>query len=305
MDAFEIGATHPKNPFSLRHIESRAQFFGRKAETRQTLGFLRRGQCVSIVGPARIGKTSFLIHVSHPVVRAEHGLTEEQIFVYVDCHSLVLLTEGESYLHIREEVIRQIKHAVELDSEVRVQFEKTVRDVGSRTAHFELTTLLRSAQALKLKLIVVLDHLDTLNRSPLLGPDFSAALRSLHANFDLAYLVASQSPMHDLERVRPESSPFYNIFQQISLGPFTQEESRRLVLTLLNLAGAKFPGFVADHILKLGQNDPYRLQCAGHVAFQVWQENGENLYIEHCEEIRQRFEQLLTDGYREDVSRND
>ena len=152
--------------------------------------------------------------------------------------------------------------------------------------------MFRSAQACGLKLVIALDNLDALNQNRFLGAYFFSALRSLHTNYDMAYLVASQSPLDELERICPEGpgSPFFNIFQQITLGRFREEESRRLVVILLDLAGAKCPDFVTDCILELGRNEPCRLQRAGHSAFQVWQENQGDLQVEHWEEIRQRFE---------------
>ena len=50
-----------ENPFFHRGpIRDRRYFFGRESETRRALQMLRQDQCVSIVGPRRIGKTSYL-----------------------------------------------------------------------------------------------------------------------------------------------------------------------------------------------------------------------------------------------------
>lgn len=291
-----MNTTHSQNPFCLEPINVLAKFFGRKKKTRRVLGFLHWGQCVSIVGPAKIGKTSLLSHVAHPYVRAKHRLTEEQTFVHLDGHSLTNLHEGECYLHIREEAIRQIKSTVAVERGVGIRLEEMVREASSTTTHYGLRTMFRSAQACGLKLVIALDNLDALNQNRFLGANFFSALRSLHTNpnHDMAYLVASQSPLDKLEQICPEGpgSPFFNIFQQITIGLFREEESRRLAVTLLDLAGAKCPDFVMDCILELGRNEPCRLQRAGHSAFQVWQENQGVLQVEHCEEIRQRFEEM-------------
>jgi len=281
-----------KNPFCLEPVTLHAQFFGRTKETQRTLSFLHQLQCVSIVGPAKIGKTSFLFHVAHPHVRAKRKLAEEPVFVYVDSRSLANLNEGACYLYIREEAIRQIKSAVTLDKEVGIRLEQMVREAGSQTTHFGLRTLFQSTGAVGLKCVIVLDNLDLLNQNHLLGQKFPSALRSLHTKYAVAYLIASELPIYKLERICPggPGSPFFNIFQQISIGPFKDEESRQLVVTSLNMSGARFPEFIIDHILELGHNEPYRLQQAGCIAFQVWQENLGCLQEEHCEEIRRRFE---------------
>jgi hypothetical protein len=286
-----MSAADCENPFCLEPIRRLAKFFGRGKEIRRALSFLHRGQCVSVVGPAKIGKTSFLFHIAHPLVRARHGLAEGQAFIHLDSYSLAHLDEGACYLHIREEAIRQVKSTLALDKEVGIRLERAVREAGAQTAYFGLRTLFQSSRALDLKLALVLDHLDVLNRNHLLGQEFFTGLRSLHTNYDIAYLVASRSPIDRLERICPDGpgSPFFNIFQPISIGPFTDEESDRLVGTLLDLAGARLPEFAIDCILELGRNDPCCIQWAGHIAFQAWQENGGDLQEEHCEKIRQRF----------------
>jgi hypothetical protein len=156
---------------------------------------------------------------------------------------------------------------------------------------FRLDTLFQAAEASSLKLIITLDNFELLAQSSALEDPFFSALRSLPITHHMAYLVASRYPLDELERVRgPEASPFFNIFQPITLGPFTVAESQQLVVTSLEGAGARFPRPVIDSILELGNNEPYNLQRAGHAAFEVWQENGKDLQVEHCDEIRQRFE---------------
>ena len=283
-----------RNPFCLEPIKLQAQFFGREAETRNVLNFLDHGQCVSVVGPARIGKTSFLFHMAAPHVRAKLRRAKEQVFVYLDGHSLANLAEGECYIYIREEAIRQIKSEVAVGQDIGVQLEKLVRQTGSQTAYFGLRTLLQSARELDLKLVIVLDHLDVLNQNRLLGEIFFSALRSLHTSYEIAYLAASRSPIDRLDRICPDGpgSPFFNIFQQISIGLLTDTESRQLVATLPDLASARFPEAVIDCIIHLGHNEPHRLQRAGYIAFEIWQEKQKDLLVEHCEEIRRRFDRM-------------
>jgi hypothetical protein len=229
--------------------------------------------------------------VAHPHVRARRRLAEDRIFVYLDGYSLADLEEGECYLYIREEAIRQIKGEVGIDRDVGTQLEELVRQAGSQTAYFGLRTLLQGARDMGLKLTIALDHLDALNQNFRLEQIFFSALRSLHTSYAIAYLAASQSSIDKLERICPygPGSPFFNIFQQISIGLFTEQDSREMVVTLPSLANASFPGFVVDCILELGHNEPSRLQRAGYIAFEIWRESQQGLIYEHCDEIRRRF----------------
>jgi len=278
-----------QNPFCLEPVKGQAQFFGRKNETRQALSFLSRRQSISVVGATKSGKTSFLFHVAHPEVRAQHGLAEEQIFVYIDGRLLADCDLDQGYLSVQEKTICQVREAASLDEAIKIGLERAVGEAGSQTAYLGLHTLFRTSHASGLQLVVALDDFEFLAYNPHLGHRFFSALRSLHTSYRVAYLVASQSPLYTLERVLPESSPFFNIFQPVPLGLLTPEESHALVVTLLQGAGAKFPQFAIDCILELGQNTPYHLQRAGYIAFQIWQENGRAVQAIHCEKIREKF----------------
>lgn len=280
-----------RNPFCPEPVREPPRFFGRRKEIRCTLSFLHRLQCVSIVGQTKIGKTSFLSYVSHPQVRAELKLAEEQYFVHIDTHSLANLDESPCYLKIRDEVLRRVTSTAGADEDMKVWPEKVVCEPSTQAAYWGLRFLFRGAGDLGLKIVLVLDDLDVLNQNRLLGDMFFSSLRSLHTNYQIAYLVASQSPIDQLKRICPDgsSSPFFNIFQQICIGPFTEEESRQLVVTTLQLAGIDFPEFVIDCIVELGDNEPHRLQRAGYIAFQIWQENQNDLRKPDCNDINRRF----------------
>ncbi len=279
-----------KNPFTLEPINQKEQFFGREREIRQVLNFLHNEQSISIVGPAKIGKTSFSLYIAHPLVRGRQKRAEEHIFVYFDCHSLANLDQGQCYLYIREKALHQIKNTVSVESVVATQLEQAVREVGGETQHFGLRTLFHAAQVNALKLVMILDNFELLAQNLNLKDEFFSALRSLPTNYQMAYLVTSQYPLDMLERICPKASPFFNIFQSINLGSLTREESHNLIVSLLKRTHIEFPEFILEHILELGWNEPYRLQKAGYVAVEMWKENGGTLNSEHCAEINQRFE---------------
>jgi predicted AAA+ superfamily ATPase len=62
-----------ENPYFHRGpIRKPEHFFGRSQEVTNALSLLKKNQSVSIVGPRRIGKTSFLLHLAR--VLARYGL---------------------------------------------------------------------------------------------------------------------------------------------------------------------------------------------------------------------------------------
>jgi len=98
-----------ENPFFHRGaIHDCRYFFGRTQETRQALQMVHYDQCISIVGPRRIGKTSFLRHLCDPEVQEQHNLGDECLFVYIDCQGMGNLDEPQLYQWLWEETERAL-----------------------------------------------------------------------------------------------------------------------------------------------------------------------------------------------------
>jgi AAA+ ATPase superfamily predicted ATPase len=292
---YERTRVNPFRPHSP--IWRPSNFFGRSRETRQVLQSLRNGQSVSIVGPPKCGKTSLLNYVADIDVFQRHALRAgEYIFVHIDVlsvrgKSLADVEQDVCFFRLREEITRQVK---ESNVTVGTKLEKATRQVGSRTAYFGLTTLFRTAFENGLKPIVVLDNFDSLAKNTRLSGSFFDALRAFAMGYyGMAYLVASRRRLHELEKIRAEASPLFNIFREVLLGPFALKESHELVTAILGRVNIQFPVFAIDHILELGRNDPYQLQLAGYHAFEVWRERGERLREVDCREIERCFEAAL------------
>jgi hypothetical protein len=292
-----ISVTGPENPFCLEPISVPSHFFGRSGEIQRALSFLHRLQCVSIVGSSKIGKTSFLSHVVHSQVRADRKVAEGHVFVHLDSHRLAGLDADACYLYVGKQIARRIvESTTAVDKEIGVWLENAIRGADVQNGYSQLLTLFDSIVDSDLKLVVVLDDVDLVDENYRLGDMFDSALRSLHTNYNLAYLLASEKPLYKLGRICPDGpgSPFFNIFQEIRLGPFKDEESHELVDTLLGRSRVAFPESVIDCILELGDNEPHRLQRAGYLAFQMRQENQKAWLKGFCKRIRQRLEEPWT-----------
>ena len=97
LDRRETRTVRREHPFFHRGaIRDPAYFYGRRRETRLLLSLVRNAQSVSVLAQRRIGKTSFLLHVSHPTVLRRHGESPEQYaFAFVDCQGRSDLPEGD------------------------------------------------------------------------------------------------------------------------------------------------------------------------------------------------------------------
>ena len=100
----------PENPYSFlgRPVRTYRDFHGRRAELVKLTGDVRNGQCVSVVGPRRIGKTSLLLQLIDPEARKAYSLGDEHLTLYVSCDRLANLTEGEVYQVILRRMRREI-----------------------------------------------------------------------------------------------------------------------------------------------------------------------------------------------------
>jgi hypothetical protein len=113
------------NPFFHRGaIKDQEYFYGRELETREILRAIKRGQCVSIVGPWHIGKTSLLFHIKSDQVLARHGLASNK-FVTVYCTGQELRDDDQSNLY--SYLLRKIQpsEAIEHSSDVAVEVSRS------------------------------------------------------------------------------------------------------------------------------------------------------------------------------------
>jgi len=267
-------------------VQDASQFWGRSKQVQYTLEYVRNSQCVSLVGPAGYGKTSLLNHVSDPVVRSKRGLSPEiALFVRLEGRTFAGCDQATCLNLFFEQIIDQAEAA---NPAVAAALRESIE--GRSRGHLGLRRLFRTLCDFGIQPVVVLDDFDDLAQNPNLEDSFFAALRSLATGCQVSYVVASLLPLYELETMRPESSTLCGICRQITLPPLAERESRDLVLGVLERAQAAFPESILNLILRWGRNEPWRLQLAGHEAFQVWQENGGKLNGSEGAALERRFE---------------
>ncbi len=248
-----------ENPFFHRGpIRDRRYFYGRAKETSQALQMLRNGQCVSIVGPRRIGKTSFLFHLCDPEVQKGHNLREEYLFVYIDCQSMGDLDKSQFY----QQLWRETK-------KVFVEREKEDDWTESVSGFDELSEAIEMIQKGR-KLSFLFDEFDTIAKNLNLDQGLFSNLRSLVP--DVTYATASHDSLYNLTDVdgSPLSSPFFNIFNEIHPGFLKREEAEELVWGLLKVTGQEnlFTDEDLAFVLEISGYHPFFLQLACYHLFE-------------------------------------
>ena len=261
----------PKNPFTYGNpITAPAHFIGRKREVDQVYSRLMNAEfeSSSVVGERRIGKTSLLKYISHPLVIEKAGFTPEKyIFVYVD---LQILDPTKTPTDFWRRVLRAIRWQVS-HAELRSWIDET-RGEPSIDA-FILDDVFGLVDDLNLHIVLLLDEFERVTQNEAFDIDFFSGLRSIAIHHNLALITSSHRELVELTHSRAvQDSPFFNIFANINLRPFSGQESESLIATYLAESDLEFHSHDIDYILWIAGPHPYFLQMACSLMYDACQD---------------------------------
>ena len=208
------------NPFVVGPpIQDPKQFYGRQQELTQVFTPLNRLplQHTAVIGPRRSGKSSFLNHIRTICYTKSSALRSDQKndwlthpnayrWVYVDFQDPRTHTLERLLASILGQVIEYGPNACQLD-----QFMDLFIPVLDRP------------------LIFLMDEIDAALIAEGLPVELWWGLRSLMNSFsdgNIAFIISSHRKPAELAEERGKSSPFFNIFQLLTLGPFKESEAK-------------------------------------------------------------------------------
>jgi hypothetical protein len=259
------------NPFTYGNpISNPARFIGRVREVDQVFSRLRNVEfeSSSLVGERRIGKTSLLDHLAHPDVRRSYGLDlGRYIFVYMD---LQMVDSATTPARLWQRLLRQMaRHCP--DAEVqRLLDELSPTDPVD---NFALADIFDAVKARGQRIVFLLDEFENVTENKNFGPDFFYGLRSLAIHHNLSLVTSSRRELIELchsEVIR--SSPFFNIFANINVRLFSEDEARLSISKPLDGTGISFENSEIDTILRIAGYHPFFLQAACHFLFEAWKQ---------------------------------
>jgi hypothetical protein len=253
------------NPFTFGNpIKDPARFIGRKAEIRQIVNRLLSSahESTSIIGERRIGKTSLLSYLAHPEVSASLGLTPDKFcLVYVDFQGLTDITPTRFWQRVLKKMARTI-----CDESLVPSIEKLSGQ--SEFDLFDLEDLFQASMDKGMTIVLMMDEFEYVTENPNFKSDFFGALRALAIHSGVALLPATRRELVDLchsEEIK--GSPFFNIFANVVLRPFSHVEVDELLSNYIVEDKFSLNPKEKDFIWELGGGYPLFVQMAGHYLY--------------------------------------
>jgi hypothetical protein len=250
------------NPFTFGNpIKDPARFHGRKAEIRQIVNRLLSSahESTSIIGERRIGKTSLLNYLANNDIAAGLGLTPDKFCpVYVDFQGLTDITPQRFWQRVLKKMSRSI-----CDESLKPAIEKLSGQ--SDFDLFDLEDVFESSLSKGLTIILLMDEFEYVTENPNFKSDFFGGLRALAIHHGVALIPATRRELVDLchsEEIK--GSPFFNIFANIVLRPFSRPEVDELLEGYTRGNEFALTPQEKDFIWELGGGYPFFVQMAGH-----------------------------------------
>ncbi|HTP07689.1 MAG TPA: AAA-like domain-containing protein [Anaerolineae bacterium] len=257
------------NPFTYGNpISDPRRFFGREPEIELIFSRLRNAEfeSSSLVGERRIGKTSLLNYLADRDVRRRHDLLPgTHMFVYVD---LQIMNQDVTPVRLWQRLLRQMGRVCQ-DTIVHQAIDE-IRQQDT-IDNFALADLFDIIDEKNQYVVFLLDEFEKVTENPNFGTDFFYGLRSLAIQHHLALVTSSRRELIELchsEAIR--SSPFFNIFSNINVGLFTEDEARELIDTSLAGTDVGFSENITQMIFRVAGFHPYFLQAACYHAFESY-----------------------------------
>lgn len=250
------------NPFTFGNpIKDPERFIGREAEIRQIVNRLLSSahESTSVIGERRIGKTSLLLHLANQQVAVHLGLTPDQFcLVYADFQGLTDITPQRFWQRVLKKMARSI-----CDESLRPAIEET--SLQEDLDLFDLEDLFQASQEKGLTTVLLLDEFEYVTQNPNFKGDFFGGLRALAIHHGVALVPATRRELVDLchsEEIK--GSPFFNIFANVVLRPFSKEQVKSLIDSYGSAASLCLAPAHHKFIWSLGGGYPLFVQMAGY-----------------------------------------
>lgn len=262
------------NPFTFGNPVHNQSFINREHELRRIIDRIMIGQSIAIVGDPRTGKTSLLHNLQDKKLIDRHYQRDNKfIWVYID--GQMLKTHEEFWSHILKFTLENVEQQGKGNSLLLNEAYKICKK--ENFGAFALERFFSSLYKSNYRLIILLDELDYLLQNQLFeNSGFLGILRSIASRSRGGFVIitASRKSLFELTRdIDAAGSPFFNIFNEMVLGPFSDAAAYKL----LSPAKKRFTKQDISFIMQISGGHPYLLQAAAYAMWDYY-DNMESTY---------------------------
>jgi AAA domain len=266
------------------------EYYGRIAARNTLITRVSNRGSSSIVGERRMGKTWLLTYLQ--LVAPTHGTLGSAYRIgYVSASHPQSKTIASFVLRALDE-LKVPQHSIDLSQSPLSQFSRGVQDL-KKQGIFP---------------VLCIDEFDGFDNRQEFTHEFMEGLRALAQDDGLVLVTASKRPLKEIiENLTGQTSPLFNIVQQIRLQPFTENEARDFVHDKSDRAG--FNTKEHDYFLRCstlyntnGESywPPLLLQLVGQMLLDDKQAAQGNAVVFQVNDVRYQsdFKRRLDEAYQ-------
>ncbi|MEX1020320.1 MAG: helix-turn-helix domain-containing protein [Litorilinea sp.] len=242
-----------------QHAGATPHFFGRARIVRDMVTGLLAPQpgSFSLVGSKLVGKSrllDFLASDDGPLLGEIHR--DLRPYAFADAAHIVVLKLNcdwpEAQANFLDYLARRLQHHLREVEQIQLDWRNLDAETGPGR---RIWTMARQLNQQSYRLILLLDNFDSVFANQLLSADAIDELRPL--TLEMALVVATEQPLHDLDR-ELAASPLFNVMTQLFVGLLEPEAARRW----LQLYAATYSGLdtILDELTVLTGNHPFLLE---------------------------------------------
>jgi hypothetical protein len=249
---------------------SRKLFVGRERVVSQIVqGVLATPpQSFSLVGPKLVGKSQLVKYLADeqgPLLGDDAAVQRPAayrdgsrvIVTWIDCDW------QDAQVNLISWIYERLQEQVRGEGSLPINWARVEAQPSESRRIWQLA---RDLKEQDMRLVLLLDNFDRVFESQLISADAMDELRPL--TFEMALLVATEQPLHDLDR-ELAASPLFNVMTQLFLGLLEPNVAREWVLSY----GDEFPIVreLADDLVALTGQHPFLLRRLGEILIEVRQ----------------------------------
>jgi hypothetical protein len=269
-----------RNPFQYgQPVPTPGAFYGRQSELGHIVSRLRDQDMAStsVIGERRIGKTSLLQHLAHPEAKSRLGFGDNYILAYLGFEGFGDLTASKFW----QVILDEIQASCDIDW-LRAKIEQIL--TSGEPEFLAIKRLFRELKKQNIQVVLLLDEFEYLVKNENLNPTFFSALRHIAITYNLAIVTASKRTLIYHAELEQVSSPFFNIFSNVTLQPFDLGVVTPFISNYLHNTGISFNDRDRELVQLLSGGFPFFLQMACHFMFEAhpkWpdDENKRRLFV--------------------------